>query len=175
MANVILKTLVSFYDALNSDTEKMTHLNVGDIAPNFDTHDEKGTRVQLSDFKGKKLVLFFYPADNTPGCTVEACNLRDNYAVLRQKGIEMLGVSPDSAQKHQKFSAKHQFPFSLLPDENREILKAYGVWGEKKFMGRVFDGVHRTTFLIDETGKIQHIFTKVKTNSHAEQILELLG
>jgi peroxiredoxin Q/BCP len=149
----------------------MTHLKEGDQAPDFSGINEKSEQVSLADFKGKKLILFFYPKDNTPGCTAEACNLRDNFGELREKGFEMLGVSPDSAKKHENFIKKFSFPFSLLADTEHEVLNAYGVWGRKKFMGREYDGVHRTTFVIDEAGKVEKVFTKVKTKDHADQIM----
>lgn len=153
----------------------MTHLKVGDPAPNFSGLTEKGETISLADFAGKKLVLFFYPKDNTPGCTAEACNLRDNYSALQAKGFELLGVSPDSPKKHQNFINKFEFPFSLLADTDLETIKAYGIWGLKKFMGKEYEGVHRTTFLIDEEGKITEIFAKVKTKTHAEQIFDSLN
>ena len=152
----------------------MKHLNVGDSAPDFNALNEKGETVKLADFKGKKLALFFYPADNTPGCTAAACSLRDHYADLKLKGVELLGVSPDSVKKHVGFIKKYDFPFSLLADTDMKVLNDFGVWGPKKFMGRAFDGVHRTTFLIDENGKIERIFDKVNTANHAEQLLESL-
>lgn len=152
----------------------MTHLKVGDAAPNFSGINEKGEAISLSDFAGKKLILFFYPKDNTPGCTAEACNLRDNYSELQAKGFELLGVSPDSPKKHQNFINKFEFPFPLLADTELATVKAFGIWGLKKFMGREYDGVHRTTFLIDEKGKIAHVFEKVKTKTHAEQIFEAI-
>ncbi len=150
----------------------MTHLKIGDKAPKFKGLNEKGETIALSDYEDKKLILFFYPKDNTPGCTAEACNLRDNYSILQKKGFELLGVSPDSVKKHHNFSTKFEFPFSLLADTERETIEAYGIWGPKKFMGREFDGVHRTTFVIGEDGLIENIFTKVKTKDHAAQILE---
>lgn len=150
----------------------MTHLQTGDAAPNFSGTIDSGERVELSDFAGKKLVLFFYPKDDTPGCTAEACSLRDHYSSLREQGYELLGVSPDSEKKHQKFKEKHSLPFPLLADENQEVLKAYGVWGPKKFMGREYDGVHRTTFVIGADGKLEKVITKVNTKDHAAQILE---
>jgi peroxiredoxin Q/BCP len=151
----------------------MAELKVGSKAPEFKGVNEKGETIALSDFKGKKLILFFYPKDNTPGCTAEACSLRDHYSELQKQGYELLGVSPDSAKKHQNFINKFDFPFSLLADTELETIKAYGVWGRKKFMGREYDGVLRTTFIIDENGKIDHIISKVKTKAHAAQILEL--
>lgn len=152
----------------------MKHLKAGDLAPAFEAFNEKGELVKLSDFTGKKLALFFYPASGTPTCTVEACNLRDAYADLQSAGIEVIGVSPDTVKKQEGFAKKHSFPYSILADTDLTILKNYGVWGHKKFMGKEFDGVHRTTFLIDEQGVILHIIEKVKSANHAEQILELL-
>ncbi|TDS59610.1 thioredoxin-dependent thiol peroxidase [Myroides indicus] len=149
----------------------MTTLKIGDKAPVFKGIDEKGKIHQLADYNGKKLIIFFYPKASTPGCTAEACNLRDNYALLTKKGYELLGVSADSAQKQQKFIDKHNLPFPLLADENKEVLNAFGVWGPKKFMGRIYDGIHRTTFVIDEDGVITNVITKVKTKDHAAQIL----
>ena len=150
----------------------MTTLKEGDKAPDFTGIDQNENTISLSDFAGKKLILFFYPKDNTPGCTAEACNLRDNFGALEAKGYALLGVSPDSAKKHQNFINKHDLPFPLLADTEKEVLNAYEVWGPKKFMGRTFDGVHRTTFIIDESGNIEKIFKKVKTKAHTEQILE---
>ncbi|MEL6274169.1 MAG: thioredoxin-dependent thiol peroxidase [Bacteroidota bacterium] len=149
----------------------MTTLQAGDPAPDFQGITDAGTTVSLSDFAGKKLVLFFYHKDDTPGCTAEACNLRDNYGELQEKGYELLGVSPDGVKKHQKFKTKYDLPFPLLADEDHTVLNAFGVWGLKKFMGREYDGVHRTTFVIDENGKIEQVIAKVKTKDHAAQIL----
>ena len=150
----------------------MTTLKKGDKAPEFKVKNELGKEVSLSDFLGKKLVLYFYPKDNTPGCTAESCNLRDHYSELKTKGFEVLGVSADGEASHQKFIDKHQLPFHLLADTEKEVLNSYGVWGPKKFMGRTFDGIHRTTFIIDENSIIERVFTKVKTKEHTEQILE---
>ncbi len=150
----------------------MTTLKEGDKAPDFTGIDQNENTISLSDYNGKKLILFFYPKDNTPGCTAEACNLRDNFEDLKAKGYELLGVSPDSAKKHQNFIKKHDLPFPLLADTEKEVLNAYEVWGEKQFMGKTYDGVHRTTFIIDEEGKIEKVFKKVKTKAHTEQILE---
>lgn len=150
----------------------MTNLQVGDNAPAFTGTTDSGETVSLADFAGKKLVVFFYPKDDTPGCTAEACNLRDNYAELKEKGYELLGVSPDGVTKHQKFKNKYELPFPLLADEDQSVLNAFGVWGPKKFMGREFDGVHRTTFVIDADGKIEKVIEKVKTKDHAAQIME---
>ncbi len=152
----------------------MTTLKEGDKAPDFSGIDQDENQVALSDFKGQKLILFFYPKDNTPGCTAEACNLRDNYEDLKAKGYALLGVSPDSVRKHQNFIKKHDLPFPLLADTEKAVLNAYGVWGPKQFMGRKFDGVHRTTFIIDENGVIEKVFKKVKTKAHTEQILEAM-
>ena len=150
----------------------MTHLKPGDKAPNFKALNEKGETVSLADFKGKKLILFFYPKDNTPTCTVENCNLRDHYKELQDAGYAVLGVSNDSEKKHINFITKHDLPFSLLADTDRKVTEAYGIWGPKKFMGREFDGLHRTTFIIDEKGKIERVIDKVKSKMHAAQILE---
>jgi len=150
----------------------MTHLKAGDKAPAFNGLNEKGEQVSLSDYKGKKLILFFYPKDNTPGCTAEACNLRDNYDDLRAKGFELLGVSPDSAKKHQNFISKHELPFPLIADTGQEVLNAYGVWGEKQMYGKTYMGVFRTTFVIDENGVIEKVVEKVDTKNHTAQILE---
>lgn len=150
----------------------MTKLNPGDKAPAFEGINEKSEPIKLFDYKGKKLILFFYPRDNTPGCTAEACSLRDHFSELKELGYELLGVSPDSPKKHQNFISKFDFPFSLLADTELEVIKSYGVWGRKKFMGREFDGVLRTTFIIDEKGKIERIIDKVKTKDHAAQVLD---
>lgn len=150
----------------------MTNLKAGDKAPDFSGIDQDGNTISLSDYRGKKLILFFYPKDNTPGCTAEACNLRDNYEDLTKRGFSLLGVSPDSERKHQNFIQKYDLPFPLLADTEKEVLKAYGVWGPKQMYGRTYDGVYRTTFVIDEKGVIEEVFTKVKTKAHTEQILE---
>lgn len=149
----------------------MTILKAGDKAPNFEALDQNGNTINLSDFKGKKLVLFFYPKASTPGCTMEACNLRDHYQMFLAKGYEVLGVSADSAKRQQNFIEKNNLPFPLLADENKAVITAYGVWGPKKFMGREFDGIHRVTFVINENGIIHEVITKVKTKEHASQIL----
>jgi peroxiredoxin Q/BCP len=151
----------------------MTNLEAGDKAPEFKGEIQTGEEVQLSDYEGSKLVLYFYPKDDTPGCTKEACNLRDNYDKLKEEGFKILGVSPDPIKKHNKFIDKYDLPFDLLADVDKEVLNAYGVWGKKKFMGREYDGVHRTTFVIDEDGKIEQVIKKVKTKDHAQQILDL--
>jgi len=150
----------------------MTSLKIGVKAPAFVSKDEKGNTVKLEDFAGKKLVLFFYPKASTPGCTNEACNLRDNYQSFLAKGYAILGASADSAKRQQNWINKHELPFSLLVDEEKEVINAFGVWGPKKFMGREYDGIHRTTFVIDENGVIEDVILKVKTKAHAEQILD---
>lgn len=149
----------------------MTTLKQGDKAPDFSAADQDGNLRKLSDYKGKKLIVFFYPAANTPSCTVEACNLRDNYSDLKAKGYELLGVSADTKKKQANFILKHQLPFPLLADEEHAVINAFGVWGPKKFMGREFDGIHRTTFVIDEKGVVEKVIEKVKTKEHAAQIL----
>lgn len=149
----------------------ITHLKEGDKAPSFEGLDQNGNTIKSSDYNGKKVVLYFYPKDNTPTCTVESCNLRDNETLLRSKGFEVIGVSPDSQKKHQNFINKHSLPFPLIADTELEVIKAYGVWGHKKFMGREYDGLHRTTFVIGN-GVIERVFKKVKSKTHAEQILE---
>ena len=149
----------------------MTTLKVGDAAPEFSAKDQDGNVHELKDYKGKKLVVFFYPKASTPGCTAEACNLRDNWEVFQEKGYEILGVSADSARRQTNFKNKHELPFPLLADEEKEVINAFGVWGPKKFMGKEYDGIHRTTFIIDEEGKIADVIGKVKTKAHAEQIL----
>jgi len=150
----------------------MTSLKVGDKAPTFNALNENEQTISLSDFTSRKVILYFYPKDMTPGCTAESCNLGENYQLLKDKGFEIIGVSPDPAKRHLKFIEKHDLPFSLIADEDRTVLEAYNVWGPKKFMGKEYDGVHRTTFVIDENGIIEKIFLKVKTKDHANQILE---
>ena len=149
----------------------MTTLKIGDKAPNFIAKDNEGNTLKLGDFKGKKLVLFFYPKANTPGCTVEACDLRDNYKRFQSLGYELLGVSADTAKKQQNFINKYNLPFSLLADVDKEVINAFDVWGPKKFMGREFDGIHRTTFVINENGIIEDIILKVKTKTHTAQLI----
>jgi peroxiredoxin Q/BCP len=149
----------------------MTHLKVGDNAPSFSGTDQNGKQHTLADYKGKKLVVFFYPKANTPGCTAEACDLRDNYERFQANNYALLGVSADSAKAQKKFEEKYSFPFPLLADENKAVIEAFGVWGPKKFMGKEYDGIHRTTFVIDENGTISDIITDVKTKVHASQIL----
>ena len=144
-------------------------------APDFSLVDEKGNTVSLKDFKGKPVVLYFYPKDDTPGCTTEACSFRDDYSQYKEAGAVILGVSPDSEKSHAKFASKHQLPFTLLVDEDHKICEAYGVWGRKKFMGREYDGVFRTTFLIDKTGNIAKVFEGVKPAVHSEEVLQALA
>ncbi|PKR82127.1 thioredoxin-dependent thiol peroxidase [Brumimicrobium salinarum] len=150
----------------------MTHLEKGDTAPAFTSKDQNGNEISLSDYKGKKVALYFYPKDMTPGCTNQACNLRDHYEALQKHEIVVLGVSPDDETRHQKFIDKHELPFPLIADTEKEVIQAYGIWGLKKFMGKEYDGLHRTTFLISEEGKIHDIIKKPKTKAHAEEILE---
>ena len=149
----------------------MTTLQPGDKAPNFSAKDQSGKDHSLSDYKGKKLVVFFYPKASTPGCTAEACNLRDNWETFRAQGYAILGVSADSQKRQQNFKEKYELPFPLLADEDKEVINAFGVWGPKKFMGKEYDGIHRTTFVIDENGMIKDVISKVKTKEHASQIL----
>jgi thioredoxin-dependent peroxiredoxin len=150
----------------------MIQLKKGDIAPSLNATDQDGKMINLGDFKGKKVVLYFYPKDDTPGCTAEACNLRDNYNELLKRGFVVIGVSADSAQSHKKFISKYELPFPLISDVDKKVLNAYGVWGEKKMYGKIFEGVLRSTFVISEDGKIAHVFDKVETRNHTQQILE---
>jgi len=152
---------------------KLKFLKAGDKAPSFELENENGDTIRLADFKGKKLVIYFYPKDNTPTCTVEACNLRDNYKALQKAGYSILGVSPDSAKKHQNFIKKYDLPFSLLCDTESERSKSYVFWVYKKFMGKEYDGMHRSTFLINGKGKIAEVIYDVKSKVHAEQILNV--
>lgn len=152
----------------------MKELKTGDNAPLFSGLDQNGNKISLSDFKGKKVVLYFYPKDNTPGCTAQACNLRDNETILLKKGIAVIGVSADSVLSHSKFSEKYALKFPLIADTDKVILNQYGVWGEKKFMGKTYDGIHRTTFIIDEAQKIIAVIKKPNTKNHTEEILKIL-
>jgi peroxiredoxin Q/BCP len=152
----------------------MATLNKGEQAPNFSAKDQHGKTHQLSDYAGKKLVIYFYPKDNTPGCTAQACNLRDNIDALAENNIAVLGVSADSESSHQKFTSKYELNFPLLVDEDRTIIEAFGVWGPKKFMGKTYDGISRTTFIIDENGKLLEVIAKVDTKNHTQQILDIL-
>lgn len=147
-------------------------LREGDKLPDFSGLNHMGEPVSHENYAGKKLIVFFYPRANTPGCTAEACNLRDNYAKLKAQGYELLGVSADNMKKQASFSAKYSFPYPLLADENHSTIKAFGVWGPKKFQGKEYEGIIRTTFVIDESGIIVHVINKVKTKDHAAQILE---
>lgn len=150
----------------------MTTLKEGDKAPEFEGVNQDGKKISLGDYKGKKLIIYFYPKDNTPGCTAQACNLRDNYKAMQKQGYEILGVSADTEKKHQNFIAKYDLPFDLIADTEKEMIKAYSVWGPKKFMGKKYDGIHRTTFVINEEGIIDEVISKVKTKTHSEQIME---
>ncbi|MFD1384017.1 thioredoxin-dependent thiol peroxidase [Rhodanobacter aciditrophus] len=146
-------------------------LKIGDQAPDFESKDQNGEAIKLSDYRGKKIVLYFYPKDSTPGCTAQACNLRDNIDHLTNAGYVILGISPDSEKRHQNFINKYELPFTLISDEDKSVHELYGTWQLKKFMGKEYMGTVRTTFIIDEEGKIQDIITKVKTKEHAAQIL----
>ena len=150
-------------------------LQEGDIAPDFKGIDQKGNEISLATFLGKKVILYFYPKDNTPGCTAQACNLRDNYNFLINKGFVVIGVSADSQKSHQKFAESQNLPFPLLVDEDKLVIKAYGVWGEKSLYGKKYEGIHRKTFLIDENGKIEKIFHKAETKTHTDQIIKSLN
>ena len=153
----------------------MTKLNIGDLAPDFTAVDQDENPVSLTGFRKKKLILYFYPKDNTAGCTNEACNFRDNYDYWLSKGYAVVGVSPDSVASHRKFIAKYNLPFPLLSDSKKKIIKAYGAWGPKKLYGREYEGLVRSTFVIDEEGKIMEVFGKVKTKEHTEQIVKKLN
>lgn len=150
----------------------MSELKIGAPAPEVKSKDQNGNDFSLKDLKGKKVVLYFYPKDNTPGCTKEACNLRDNYKELQKQGYEVVGVSADSQKKHQNFIDKYDLPFTLLADEDKEVIQAFNAWGPKKFMGKEYEGIIRKTFVINEDGKIEDIIEKVKTKDHAAQILK---
>ena len=152
----------------------MSYLNTGDAAPDFTAKNQNGKEISLSDFKGKKVILYFYPKDDTPGCTAEACNLRDNYDALIEKGFDVIGVSPDNEKSHTKFQSKYNLQFNLLADDDKSILKKYGAWGKKNMYGKLFDSVLRTTYVISEDGKIEKVIKKVDTKNHAQQILEEL-
>lgn len=147
-------------------------LKEGNTAPAFTTTDASGRPVKLKDFNGKKVVLYFYPKDDTPGCTKEACSFRDEFTMFKKRGINVLGISPDSEASHKKFAEKYKLPFTLLTDPEHKIADAYGSYGQKKFMGRTYMGIHRMTFLIDEKGKIKKVFAKVKPEDHANEVLE---
>jgi len=149
-----------------------THLQAGIKAPSFTGVDQDGRKVSLSDLKGQKVVLFFYPEDDTPTCTIQACNLRDNYSLLQKNGFNVIGISPDDIKSHQKFRQKFSLPFTLLADPQHRIIEKYGVWGEKNLYGRKYMGLHRTTFVIDEKGIIKKIFLRPKNKAHAEEIIK---
>ena len=149
----------------------MTTLKAGDKAPEFEGVIQDGSRIKLSDYKGKKVILYFYPKDNTPGCTAESCNLRDNYEMLQDNGYVVLGISSDSEKSHQKFITKHELPFDLIADTDKKIHEQFGVWGEKSMYGRTYMGTFRTTFVIDEEGVLEEVITKVKTKDHTAQII----
>lgn len=150
-------------------------LQAGTPAPDFTLPDENGEQHSLSDFRGKPLVLYFYPKDDTKGCTTEACGFRDDYSSYQQAGVEIVGISPDSSKSHMKFKNKYELPFTLLADVGHQVADQYGVWGRKKFMGREYDGIFRTTFLIDVDGKIRKVFEKVRPASHSAEILASLN
>lgn len=150
----------------------MTNLKEGDKAPAFSGKDQHGNKISLLGFKGQRVVLYFYPEDDTPTCTIQACNLRDNYALLKSNGFVVLGVSPNDEKSHQKFESKYDLPFTLIADPQHNIIDEYGVWGEKQLYGRKYIGLHRTTFLIDEKGIIRKIFTKPRSKQHSEDIIK---
>ena len=149
----------------------MSKLNIGDQAPEINAVDQNGNRITLDQYRGKKLVLYFYPKDMTPGCTAQSCNLSDNYTLLQKNGYDVIGVSCDSIKRHQKFIEKYSLPFNLISDEDQKVVNDYGVWQLKKFMGREYMGIVRTTFIIDENGKIEEIIEKVNTKEHTNQII----
>ncbi len=147
------------------------NLKKGKAAPAFKGIDQNGEAISLKDYKGKNVIVYFYPKDDTPGCTAQACNLRDNYSNLIQDGFEIIGISPDPVKKHKKFEEKYELPFALIADEDLSIAEKYGVWGTKQFMGKTYDGIHRTTFLIDADGKIKNIISKPDTKNHTDEVL----
>ena len=153
----------------------MKLLEVGEKAPNFEGQDQNDSNVSSNDFKGSKWVVYFYPKDNTPGCTAQACSLRDGYDDLNKHGVKVLGVSADSVKSHDKFASKFTLPFPLLSDESKEVINKFGVWGPKKFMGREYEGIHRVSFIMDEEGLITHVIQKPKTKDHANEVLGLLN
>ena len=153
----------------------ISHLSVGDTAPDFTSVNQDGKTLSLADYKGSKFVIYFYPRDMTPGCTSQACNLTENFDELSAHGIKILGVSPDTPKKHLKFIAKYNIAFDLLADEDKSVHNAFGVWGQKKFMGKIFDGTHRTTFLVDENLKIVEIIAKPKVKDHANEVISGFG
>ncbi len=149
-------------------------LKPGDLAPDFELEADAGEKVRLSNHRGKKVVLYFYPKDNTPGCTTEACEFRDRQPELNERGAVVFGISPDSIASHQKFKKKYALPFTLLADPDHTVAEAYGAWGEKKMYGKTYEGILRTTFVVDEYGKIEHVFQKVKPKGHGDQVLDVL-
>lgn len=153
----------------------MAKLNVGDKAPNFSGKDQNGEDISLVNYKGYRVILYFYPKDNTPGCTAEACNLRDNYLMLSKQGFKIIGVSADNEKSHKNFIEKYNLPFPLIVDTDKKIIKDFDVWGAKKFMGKSFEGIIRTTFIISDIGIIEEIVTKVETKNHTEQILKAIN
>ena len=159
----------------NKNEETMGYLKVGDKAPDFTAKNQEGKEIKLSDFKGKKVILYFYPKDDTPGCTAEACNLRDNYGDLIKRGFEVIGVSPDDEKSHTKFVSKYNLQFNLVADTSKTILKQYGAWGKKNMYGKEYEGVLRTTYVINEQGVIEKVIDKVNTGDHSKQILTELG
>jgi peroxiredoxin Q/BCP len=148
-------------------------IKIGDAIPLLSGTDQNGKQVEFKSFLGKKTVIYFYPKDDTPGCTTQACNIRDNYAALNENEIQIIGISADSEASHLKFTNKYQLPFPLMADNSKEIINAFGVWGEKKFMGKIYDGIHRTTFLIDEEGIVVGVITKPNTKDHVNEICQL--
>ncbi len=156
---------------MSTQTPPFGKLKAGSKAPVFAGIDQNGEAIRLKDFLGKKTIIYFYPKDDTPTCTTQACNLRDNYTNLLQDGFEIIGISPDPVKKHKKFETKYELPFALVADEDHSIAEKYGVWGTKQFMDKTYDGIHRTTFLIDETGKIKTIIAKPESKNHADEIL----
>lgn len=161
-----------FFLSINVNSQEMNTLKIGDKAPSINAIDQNSNNITLDQFKGKKIILYFYPKDMTPGCTIQSCNLRDNYGDLLNQGYIVLGCSADSPEKHQKFIKKYDLPFPLISDQSTKVSNDYGVWGPKKFMGKTYNGISRTTFIIDENGIIEDIINKVKTNAHTEQILK---
>lgn len=153
----------------------MEKLKIGDALPTFVSEDQNGNQIDSKNLVGKKLVVYFYPKDNTPGCTAQACNIRDNYEQLLANSIQIIGVSADSLKSHQSFTTKYELPFPLLLDEDKKVIEAFGVWGTKKFMGKVYDGIHRTTFLFNEEGKVVSVIEKPNTKNHSEEILKEFG
>lgn len=153
----------------------MKTLKTGDAAPDFSAKDQNGKEVSLSAFRGKKVILYFYPKDNTPGCTAESCNFRDNYDSLSKQGFAVVGVSADGEKSHQRFIGKYDLPFTLIADTDKDVINKYGIWGPKKFMGKSYNGIRRKTFVIDENGRIEYIIEKVKTKEATAQVLELMN